>query len=132
MIACILSQGCHKGEVSKDVRADTSSAPTNTADVSQVQPETPDVLQSNQPLPPPPPPSPVVLARSVNNPRAQVVGEADPVLTAELRSFVEQKKRLPQSFAEFATVRLDSIPRPPAGKKWVIDTDSLEVKAVAQ
>jgi hypothetical protein len=45
---------------------------------------------------------------------------------------VEQKKRLPQSFAEFATVRLDSIPRPPAGKKWVIDTDSFEVKAVAQ
>jgi hypothetical protein len=58
------------------------------------------------------------------------VGEVDASLTMELRNFVQAKGRLPQSFGEFVNVRLDSIPSPPEGKKWVIDTANLQVKAV--
>lgn len=85
--------------------------------------------QAAQPEPPPPP---SVVARAENAPRQSVVGEVDPVLTAELRNFIQLKQRLPVSFGEFARVRLDTIPRPPAGKKWAIDMTTLEVKAVSE
>jgi hypothetical protein len=62
--------------------------------------------------------------------RQAVTGDVDAFLTAELNNFIQQKKRLPESFAEFATLRLDSIPRPPENKKWVIDASDLQVKAV--
>ena len=58
------------------------------------------------------------------------MGEVDASLTMELRTFVQKKGRLPQSFGEFVNVRLDSLPPPPAGKKWVIDSANLQVKAV--
>jgi len=82
-------------------------------------------------LPAPPPPSRVVNARALNPVRQNVTGEVDAQLTEELRTFIQQKKRMPQTFSEFATVRLDSVPRPPEGKKWAIDSESLEVKAVS-
>lgn len=85
--------------------------------------------QAPQPEPPPPP---SVTARAENAPRQGVVGEVDPILTAELRNFIQLRQRMPVSFGEFARVRLDSIPRPPAGKKWAIDTTTLEVKAVSE
>jgi hypothetical protein len=87
--------------------------------------------QPAQPLPPPPVPTREVASRAVNTVRQKVVGEVDAQLTSELRNFIQQKKRMPQSFAEFATMRLDSVPRPPEGKKWVIDAETQEVKAVA-
>ena len=86
---------------------------------------------SHQPNKALPPPTPAVAARAENLPRQNVIGQVDPELTAQLRTFIQKKNRLPESFAEFVTVRLDTIPRPPEGKKWVIDTSSLEVKAVS-
>jgi hypothetical protein len=63
--------------------------------------------------------------------RPAVIGDVDPFLTSQLRDFVSKQGRLPESFSEFATLRLDSIPRPPAGKKWVIDVAGMQVKAVS-
>jgi hypothetical protein len=125
LVACIFAAGCHKSGVATAVPSESSSA-TNALDT---QAET-----ANGPVAPPEPPQPPsreVLARAENNARQAVVGEVDAVLTAELRAFFQQKNRLPATFAEFARARLDSVPRPPAGKKWVIDSENLEVKAVA-
>ncbi len=81
-----------------------------------------------QPLPPPPP---HVAAVAENVPRENAVGEVNAFLTEQLRIFVREKRRLPNSFAEFASTRLDSVPGAPAGKKWVIDATTQQVKAVA-
>jgi hypothetical protein len=59
-----------------------------------------------------------------------VDGQPDAFLSEQLRTFIQQKHRFPESFAEFAMTRLDSIPRPPEGKRWVIDAASIQVKAV--
>jgi hypothetical protein len=83
---------------------------------------------AEKPLPPPPP---AVAARADNVLRPAVIGDVDPFLTSQLRDFVSKQGRLPESFSEFATLRLDSIPRPPAGKKWVIDVAGMQVKAVS-
>ena len=57
-------------------------------------------------------------------------GEVDSFMTGQLHIFVNQKGRMPVSFTEFANTRLDSIPRPPDGTKWVIDATAVQVKAV--
>jgi hypothetical protein len=111
--------GCHKN-AAEGPAADhaASAAPAaETAGIDSAQPAGP-------------PPSHVV-ARANNSVNEMVVGEVDPFLTDQLRAFVQQKGRLPGSFAEFASARLDSIPRPPEGRKWAIDGSNLEVKAVA-
>ena len=80
---------------------------------------------------PPPPPPKYVAATAENAPTQNVPGEVNAFLTEQLRIFTRDKRRLPESFAELTRARLDSVPRPPAGKKWVIDTATTEVKAVA-
>jgi len=64
-------------------------------------------------------------------PAENVTGQVNAFLTGQLRIFIREKGRMPESFAELARVRLDSVPRPPEGKKWVIDTATKEVKAAA-
>ncbi len=71
-----------------------------------------------------------VEATAQNAPAQNVAGEVNPFLTEQLRIFLRDQRRLPASFAELARTRLDSVPRPPEGKKWVIDTATTEVKAV--
>src|SRR6267142_1508465 len=110
--------GCHKKEAA-------GSAPPAAPQDSTASTGAP--AQPGKPLPPPPL---SVTANADNTPRQGVVGEVDPFLTEQLRSFAKQKGRLPQSFFEFTSSSLDSIPRPPAGKKWVIDASDLQVKAV--
>lgn len=88
----------------------------------------PGETPAGAPLPPPPK---YVAATAHNAPVENAAGEVNAFLTEQLRIFIREKGRLPQSFAELARVRLDSVPRPPEGKKWVIDTASKEVKAVA-
>jgi hypothetical protein len=61
--------------------------------------------------------------------QANVAGVADAFLSSQLRIFVKDKGRLPQSFTEFARTRLDSVPRAPEGSKWVIDSTTMEIKA---
>lgn len=103
----ILLPGCHK--------KDSASGDPNGAG-------------SAQPLPPPPM---SVAANADNHVRENVSGEVDAFLTSQLKTFVSSKGRLPASFAEFAKSSLDSIPRPPEGKKWVIDAANVEVKAAS-
>jgi hypothetical protein len=77
-----------------------------------------------------PPPLPHVAANAQNVPAKTAEGEVHPFLTQQLQLFVNQKGRLPQSFAELVSARLDSVPRAPEGKKWVIDASAMQVKAV--
>jgi len=77
------------------------------------------------------PPPNYVAATAENKPAENVVGIVDPFLTQQLQIFIQQKQRLPEDFAELARARLDSVPRPPEGKKWVIDKSTKQVKAVA-
>jgi len=51
-------------------------------------------------------------------------------MTEQLQIFIQQKGRLPADFAEFARVRLDSVPRTPPGTKYAIDPVTREVKIV--
>jgi len=121
---CAAGFGCHKKTATAGNVGETATA-TNAAQAEL----------ANGPVAPPEPPQPPlreVLARADDKAHQAVVGEVDPFLTGQLRIFIQQKNRMPASFSEFARARLDSVPRPPPGKKWVIDTDSIEVKAVAQ
>jgi hypothetical protein len=77
-----------------------------------------------------PPPPAVVAARADNYVRQNVEGQVDGFLTEQLRTFIQQKQRFPESFVEFAAARLDSVPRPPEGKRWVIDAATVQVKSV--
>ena len=120
---CFLAAACHKkpSAVAEQGQASDAALPAgNTSDQPQVQPT------SNKPLPPPPPP---VAANADNYLRAGVNGQADQFLTTQLHIFINQTGRLPQSFAEFASRRLDSMPVPPPGTKWVIDSSDSSVKS---
>jgi len=75
---------------------------------------------------------PSVVANADNTIRENVQGDADPFLTAQLRAYVKNKGRMPADFGEFRRDGLDSLPSPPEGKKWVIDSTSQSVKAVAK
>ena len=79
------------------------------------------------PLPPPPK---YITATARNVPEQNVAGEVNAFLTQQLRIYVRERGRMPESFAELARARLDSVPRPPEGRKWVIDAATREVKAV--
>ncbi len=122
-IACILGNGCRK-KAPPAASTSESAAATNALAEGEGGPVAP-------PEPAQPPPR-EVLARADDQARQAIVGDVDPFLTAELQKFIQQKNRMPASFSEFARARLDSVPRPPAGKRWVIDAASFEVKAVAQ
>ena len=114
LIACALL-GCHKKEP-PPAAVGQNPAPGG---------------KSAQPAKPLPPPPLFISSRADNNVRENVAGEADPGLTRQLRTFAQKKGRLPTSFAEFANLGLDDVPSPPPGKKWVIDSADLQVKAVA-
>ncbi len=130
-MAVFVFVGCHKKAAAppSDQIATTTEAPATTQEQAPSAPQsTPvPVVQPAKALPPPPP---SVAARAENNLRQNVTGEVNAFLSTELRNFVQLKHRMPDSFSEFASVRLDSIPRPPDGKKWVIDIEALQVKAV--
>src|ERR1051326_7658718 len=112
LVSVIFLAGCQK-----------KAAPVSQASGS----ESPAAAQPATPLPLPSKP---VIANAENNVQENVAGQADPFLTSQLKIFIQEKGRLPASFAEFAKARLDSIPRPPAGTKWVIDAPSQQIKAM--
>ena len=122
--ACLVSLGCKKKSAGTAAATETASV-TNALDAEAG-------VEAVAPPEPPQPPAREVLARAEDKAKQAVVGEVDAFLTAQLQAFIQQKNRMPASFSELARARLDSVPRPPAGKKWVIDADSIEVKAVAQ
>jgi hypothetical protein len=78
---------------------------------------------------PPPNPSQAVTA-AAEAAQKPLEGTVDPALTAALKSFVQEKGRLPQSMLELKSTKLDSMPRPPAGTMYAIDPVTVEVKLV--
>jgi len=112
-LAAIMGTGCKKN-------ASTDAPPAPAAEQSQT---------AGDAAPAPPPPSPAMAANSDNVVHENVTGEVNPFLTQQLRIFVQQTGRLPQTFAEFAHARLDSLPRAPEGMKWIIDGATQEVKS---
>jgi hypothetical protein len=120
VLAALLVAGCHKAGTS-------AQAPQPPADATAITPtdaSSPAAAAANAPL------VPGVAARADNAVHDSVNGEVNPFLTRQLRIFVQQTGRLPSSFNELARTRLDSIPRPPGGKKWAIDATTGEVKAM--
>ena len=115
LAACCLALGCHRKE-SRDAASNPQNGAAGQKDAgsAEKQPQTPRNITAN----------------ADNNLRQSVEGDVDQFLTAQLRIFVQKKGRLPQSFLEFKNASLDSMPRPPAGKKWAIDAASIQVKAV--
>lgn len=114
-----LVMGCHKAVT-------TTSTPPPVSDTAV---STPADANSSPAIPANVPLVAGLAARADNAVHDSVNGEANAFLTQQLRIFVQQKGRLPASFNELASTRLDSIPRPPAGKKWAIDSSTSEVKA---
>jgi hypothetical protein len=99
-------------------------------DAAEIPPTPSDPAVTGQPAKPLPPPPKSVTVNAENNVRENVGGEVDQFLTSQLKIFISEKGRLPASFAEFAGARLDSMPRPPEGAKWVIDAPNQQVKSV--
>ena len=135
MIAAVAVAGCKK---KAPASADAGSTPPPTEAAAPATPpaegapepeQAVQIVRTEKPKPPPPPPQ-YLTVRSVNEVRQSVTGQMDPFLTEQLRIFVQKNRRMPESFHEFVNTRLDSIPRPPEGTKWVIDTASVQVKAV--
>jgi hypothetical protein len=124
----LLLGGCGK-KSSPTAASDGSQQPQTSESTSAAASpnEAPVQSDTGKPLPPP---TPTVLANTENTVRASVDGTVDPFLTSQLQIFISQNRRLPQSFNEFARQRLDSMPAPPAGMKWVIDSTDSQVKAV--
>jgi len=121
--------GCHKKEVASPPQpapAAENSAPFATPP----QDSATTAATAPTPVRPLPPPPLVITANADNNVRQRVDGEVDGFLTGQLRAFVQQNGRVPQSFYEFSLKSLDSMPRPPEGKRWVIDAADMQVKAV--
>jgi hypothetical protein len=122
-LSALVLAGCKKHEVAAPDAA--PSAPTNSVPVPANTANPTPVAQ--QPAPPPPS---YISANAENAPRQEVSGQTDPFLTQQLQIYVRQVGRMPESFSQLAASRLDSIPRPPPGTKWVIDSAHMEVKAV--
>jgi hypothetical protein len=101
-----------------------------------------DALVSKEPVAPPPSPataggSPASVEKSepeapvqAENPPEDEFAEKNNFLTYQLEIFLRDYKRMPKDFGEFANARLDSVPQPPPGKKWVIDESKKQIKAV--
>ena len=51
-------------------------------------------------------------------------------MTTQLRIFIREKGRMPESFSEFAGARMDSVPFAPEGMEYAIDYQNRQVKVV--
>jgi hypothetical protein len=51
-------------------------------------------------------------------------------MTSQVRIFIREKGRMPESFAAFANARMDSVPFPPDGMEYAIDYHSRQIKTV--
>ena len=63
-------------------------------------------------------------------PLQQLEGAVHPFMTSQLRLFVREQGRMPTDFSEFASARMDSVPFPPDGMRYVIDPATVEVKVI--
>ena len=101
--------------------------------------EPPPTATTTAESPAAPPRPPASSAAPVVAPKARPVagakpleGRVDPMMTAQLKTFVAQKGRLPQSILELAGATSDGFPLAPAGYLYAIDPVSTEVKLIKQ
>lgn len=59
-----------------------------------------------------------------------IEGLVDNFMTAQLQIYIREQGRMPASYNEFATARMDSPPLAPEGMEFVIDTTTRQVKLV--
>ena len=127
----LLATGCgHKTENKPDTRgADPDPPVQSPAEVSQatpaispVQPPQPSAIGRPQPNQAAAPPVPAVIP--VNDPSAMLGA-----LTQAVRKYSAEKQRVPASLSEVAGAGyIQSMPQPPAGKRFVIDKKRLVVE----
>ena len=122
LAGCVVFGGCSKRQ---------NSAPTSETSALTAQPEASANASAppDAPAPAAPPPPPAAAPDSSVQP---VSGVVDPALTAQLHVFIQEKGRLPTSFAELAAARLDSVPRLQKGLSFAIDPTTQQVKIVRQ
>ena len=131
----LIAAGCHKK--APPAPAAESAAPPesvavtpNPATDGSGNPASAASVPAPTPVTPLPPPPKYVTANADNTVRQRIDGEPDATMTGLLRSFVQKNGRMPQNFYEFSLKGMDTIPRPPEGKHWVIDAADMQVKAV--
>jgi len=125
LITVLSVAGCHK-----QASTGTTQPPQAVEGVQPPPTAAPDDAQAGGGAQATGPLAPGVATRANNTVGDSLAGEVDPYLTGQLQMFIQQQGRLPKSFSEFVNKRLDSVPRPPAGKKWAIDSSTAEVKVV--
>jgi len=131
----MLVAGCHKkappAATAENQQAETAPAAAATpGSEAGVQGQANPAAPAPAPITPLPPPPKYVSANADNTVRQRIDGEPDAMMTGLLRSFVQKNGRMPQNFYEFSLRGMDTIPRPPEGKRWVIDAADIQVKAV--
>ena len=125
-LTAFLVVGCGKRPPQAGEAAAIDSPAKNSATAPSVPGEPPPEVRARTVSRP----APEIQSRTANVIREGVVGVVEPSMTAQLQAFVAQKGRMPDNFAEIANTRLDTVPRPPEGMRWVIDGATAEVKAV--
>ncbi|MEO8427880.1 MAG: hypothetical protein ABI651_12290 [Verrucomicrobiota bacterium] len=130
LIAALLMAACSKKKLTAPEAAAPSTAVENAA-----APDSSTEPAANEPAPrarraaPPTPVSQAAPAQASSVDEA-LVGAVHTFMTAQLKKFIGEQGRMPKDFSEFAGSRMDSVPRAPAGMKFVIDETTQEVKVV--
>ena len=131
LIAVLATVACGKKKSPAPEAATPSTAVENAA-----APDSSAEPAANEPPPPPrrrvapAPPVPQAAAAQASGADEALVGAVHTFMTAQLKKFIAEQGRMPKDFSEFAGARMDSVPRAPAGMKFVIDETTQEVKVV--
>jgi len=122
LLACCLAfAGCGRKQNSPELKADSPlTAPATGTVTGAASAEAPKGS------------APAAANGDQANPAQPLEGVVDTFLTSQLKIFVQEKGRLPETFAEFAGARLDSVPRLAKGLRFAIDPATQEVKIVKQ
>ena len=134
LFASILITGLATAACAKKKSAAPEAAAPSTAVENVAAPDSAEPA-ANEPAPirrraTPATPVPQAAPAQASSVDEALVGAVHTFMTAQLRKFIEEKGRIPKDFSEFASSQMDSVPRPPAGMKFVIDETTQEVKVV--
>jgi type IV secretory pathway VirB10-like protein len=134
LFVSVLITGLATAACAKKKSAAPEAAAPSTAVENVAAPDSSAGPAANEPAPirraAPAPPVPQAAPAQASGVDEALVGAVHTFMTAQLRKFIEEKGRIPKDFSEFASSRMDSVPRPPAGMKFVIDETTQEVKVV--
>ena len=135
LFASILITGLATAACAKKKSTAPEAAAPSTAVENVAAPDSSAEPAANEPAPirrraAPATPVPQAAPAQASGVDEALVGAVHTFMTAQLKKFIEEKGRIPKDFSEFASSRMDSVPRPPAGMKFVIDETTQEVKVV--